>query len=232
VPPQYYTEINRKFPVLYLWSGGRQEHAESEWTSSGRANVMLDNLIAQHRAVPMIIVMPNNDAEIALEAGDMTSLGRAAVIEKELLADIIAFVEKNYRTLNDRNSRAMAGLSWGAGTTFIVGMRHLDMFGYLGEFGTGVFGGSPPVPSAGIYGPYEPEKIAPGIYQNLVSPAKKLKVFYMSVGTEDPRYPYQKSALADFQKHGIEPVFKPFAGGHEWKVWRHSLADFAPMLFK
>ena len=70
------------------------------------------------------------------------------------------------------------------------------------------------------------------MYKNLVSPATKLKLLYMSVGTEDLRLPFQKAALADFEKHGIKPVFKTFAGDHEWKVWRYSLADLAAMLFK
>jgi enterochelin esterase-like enzyme len=74
--------------------------------------------------------------------------------------------------------------------------------------------------------------MAPGMYQNLVSPSKKLKVFFMSVGTEDPRLPFQKKALEDFQTHNIQPVFRTYAGAHEWKVWRHSLAEFAPMLFR
>jgi enterochelin esterase-like enzyme len=224
VPPQYNTEPNRKFPVLYLWHA---DGSESDWISKGRTNVILDNLIAQKRAAPMIVVMPNNRV-----AGDTTSLGSSAVLGKELQADIIPLVEKNYRALSDRNNRAMAGLSFGGGTTFNVGMNRLDIFGYLGVFSAGVFGGSTPRPGNSGYGHYEPEKIAPDIYQNLVSPAKKLKVFYMSVGTDDPRVPFQKAALADFQQHGIEPVFKTFAGGHEWSVWRHSLADFATMLFK
>jgi len=64
-----------------------------------------------------------------------------------------------------------------------------------------------------------------------VAPKTRLKLFYMSVGTIDPRVPFQKAALADFEQHGIEPVFTTFEGGHEWKVWRHSLADFASRLF-
>jgi len=231
VPPQYYSEVNRKFPVLYLWHGGQTED-ETVWTRNGRTNIILDNLIAQKKAVPMIIVMPNVNAEILHKIGDHTSLGSSAVLEKELLADIIPFMEKNYRTLNDRNNRAMAGLSWGGGTTFNVGLRRLELFGYLGEFSAGVFGGPEPPPGGGVYGPYQPEKNVPGIYEKLLSPTQRLKLFYMSVGTEDPRMPFQKEGHEDFHKHGIEPVFKTFAGAHEWKVWRHSLADFAPMIFK
>jgi enterochelin esterase-like enzyme len=239
VPPQYYSEPSRRFPVLYLWHGGGG--IESDWSRNGRAAIILDNLIAEKKAVPMIIVMPSNNVLLPVDGGNA---GSSNVLEKEVLNDIIPFVENHYRALTDRNNRAIAGLSAGGGTTFNVGMRRLDMFAYLGEFSTGLFGGAGPVPVPGAeqgegapaggtgYGAYNPEKIAPGIYQNLVSPAKKLKLFWMSVGTEDPRLPYQKQALEDFQKHGIQPIFKTYTGAHEWKVWRHSLAEFAPLLFR
>jgi enterochelin esterase family protein len=148
-------------------------------------------------------------------------------------------VEKNYRVLANRNNRAIAGLSAGGGTTMNVRMRHLELFAWLGEFSSGIFGGAGVAAAAAVpagggagYGAWEPEKIAPGIYQNLVSPARKPRVFWMSVGTEDPRLPFHKQALEDFQKHGIEPTFKTYPGAHEWKVWRHSLAEFAPVLFR
>jgi enterochelin esterase family protein len=221
VPPQYHTELNRKFPVLYLWNG----QTEDEWTFKGRANVILDNLIAQKKVVPMIIVMPNNAVPQRYDASNLVT----AIQEKTLPSEIIPFVEKNYRVRRDRNDRAMAGLSFGGGTAFTLGMRHLDMFAYLAEFGSGIFGGAS---VKNGYAKYDPEKIAPGIYQNLVAPATRLKLFYMSVGTEDFRAPFQKAAFEDFQKHGIEPVFRTLPGAHEWKVFRDSLADVAPMLFK
>ena len=241
VPPQYYSEPTRKFPVLYLWHGGGGN--EPDWTRSGRTANILDNLIAAKKAVPMIIVMPNNNVLIPVEGGN---IGASAVLEKELFNEIMPYVEKSYRVLTGRDNRAIAGLSAGGGTTLNVGMRRLDMFAYLGEFSAGIFGGAAPNPgaaegegggdagavSAAGYGPYDPDKMAPGMYKNLVDPAKKLKVFWMSVGTEDPRLPFQKLALEDFQKHGIQPIFNTYSGAHEWKVWRHSLNDFAPLLFR
>jgi enterochelin esterase family protein len=241
VPPQYYSEPTRKFPVLYLWHGGGG--SEPDWTRSGRTANILDNLIAEKKAVPMIIVMPNNNVLIPVQGGN---IGASAVLEKELFNEIMPYVEKSYRVLTGRDNRAIAGLSAGGGTTLNVGMRRLDMFAYLGEFSAGIFGGAAPNPGAAEgegggdagavaaagYGPYDPDKMAPGMYKNLVDPAKKLKVFWMSVGTEDPRLPFQKLALADFQKHGIQPIFNTYSGAHEWKVWRHSLNDFAPLLFR
>ncbi len=232
VPPQYYAEPTRKFPVLYLWHGGGG--VESDWTRDGRTAIIMDNLIAEKKAVPMIVVMPNNNVLVPNPGGQF---GTSAVLEKETLNDISPFVEKQYRTLTDRYSRAIAGLSAGGGTTFNVGMRRLELFGWLGEFSSGIFGGAgtpgaAPAGGGAGYAPYDAEKIAPGIYQNLLAPARKPKLFFMSVGTEDPRLPFHKQALDDFQKHNIQPMFKTYPGGHEWKVWRHSLADFAPLLFR
>jgi enterochelin esterase family protein len=225
VPPQYYTERTRRFPVLYLWTGGG---SEADWTQAGRANVILDNLIAARKAVPMIIVMPS----VNVAGPDQSSRGTSAILEREMVSDLMPFMEKHYRVLDGREHRGIAGLSFGGGTAFNIGMRRLDLFGSMGLFSAGLFGGFGLTPSPTFgYGPYEPEQIAPGIYQNLVSPRTKLRVFYLAVGTADPRLPFQKAAVADFERHGIEPVFTTFEGGHEWKVWRHSLADFASRLF-
>jgi enterochelin esterase family protein len=231
VPPQYYSEPARTFPVLYLWHGGGG--VESDWSRDGRAGVILDNLIAQQRAVPMIIVMPNNNVLVPVQGGNR---GSSEVLERELFTDIMPLVETRYRARTARNDRAIAGLSAGGGTTFNVGMRRLDLFAYLGEFSSGIFGGSSAATAAAAtgagYPAYAPESIAPGIYKNLVAPATSLKVFWMSVGTDDPRLPFQQQALADFQAHGIQPTFRTYAGAHEWKVWRHSLADFVTLLFR
>jgi enterochelin esterase family protein len=231
VPPQYYSEPNRKFPVLYLWNGGD----EVGWTAEGRVNVVLDNLIAQNKAVPMIVVMPHNRIPSTRVDGLSPNAEIAAVIEKEMPIDIIPMIETDYRVLRGRNNRAMAGLSYGGGTTFNVGMRHLDMYAYLGTFGTGTFGGLLNAEDGSFVAyqrPYNPEQIAPGIYKNLVTPDTKLKLFYISVGEEDPRFPATKEAAEDFRKHGIEVVFTSFPGGHEFKFFRRAMADCATMLFK
>jgi enterochelin esterase-like enzyme len=135
VPPQYYTETTRKFPVLYLWHGGGG--VESDWNRQGRTSIIMDNLIADKKAVPMIVVMPSNNVLIPVQGGNQ---GSSYVLEKELFSDMIPFIEKNYRTLNGRPNRAIAGLSAGGGTTLNVGMRNLDKFAYLGEFSSGLFG--------------------------------------------------------------------------------------------
>ncbi len=234
VPPDYYSQPAKRFPVLYLWHGGGG--AELDWSRDGRAGVILDNLIAQKKAVPMLIVMPNNvpgtPAPGALPSAGAptpaTGPGGAnyPLLKRELLEEIIPFVSTHYRTVENRGNRAMAGLSAGGGTTMNVGLASLDSFSWIAEFSSGIFGGV-----AG-YGQFDIEKIAPGFYADPAATNKKLKLFYMSCGTEDPRLPFQKKALEDFRNHQIKVTFAEFPGAHEWKVWRHSLADLAPKLFR
>jgi enterochelin esterase-like enzyme len=227
LPPQYYSEPNRKFPVLYL----KNAMDEVQWTTNGRVNNVLDNLIAQKKAVPMVVVMPDNTIPGGHPNGAKPV---AAVLIKEFSDEIIPMITKSYRVLTDRNNSAIAGLSYGGGTTFYMGMEHLDMFAYVGLLGTGTFGGldNPADGSFFAYPPYEPDKLVPGMFKNLVDPGKKLKLFYIAVGEEDPRATATKAAVEDFKKHGIEPVFKTFPGGHEFKFFRRAMADYVTMLFK
>jgi enterochelin esterase-like enzyme len=227
-PPDYYSQPKKRFPVLYLWHGGGG--AEQDWSRDGRAGVILDNLIAQKKALPMLIVMPNNvpgtpapgvAADRAAVPVPATGAGGAnyPMLKRELLEEIIPFVARNYRTIEKRESRAIAGLSAGGGTTLSVGLPSLDSFAWIAEFSSGIFGGV-----AG-YGQFDVDKVAPGFYAGPSATNKKLKLFYMSCGIEDPRMPFHKKALADFQGHGIKVTFAEFSGAHEWKVWRYSLAD-------
>jgi enterochelin esterase family protein len=231
LPPQYYSEPNRKFPVLYLYNGSD----ETGWTAQEQANLILDNLIAENKAAPMVVVMPNNNINdgTGKDAVYPAALDNMVVIGKEMLTEILPMIEKDYRVFTDRDHRAIAGLSFGGGTAFGVGMRNLDKFAYVAEFGTGTFGGADtPPPGYSNYIPYEPEKIAPGMYKNLLAPATKPKVFFMSVGEEDSRSPYQKKAYEDFRSHGINPTFHTYPGGHEGKAFRSGLIDYLPLLFK
>ncbi|HTS24487.1 MAG TPA: alpha/beta hydrolase-fold protein [Bryobacteraceae bacterium] len=235
VPPEYDGQTSKRYPVLYLWHGGGG--AEQDWSRDGRAGVILDNLIAQKKAVPMLIVMPNNvsgtpapgvtaAAGASPPAATVAGGANYSMLQRELLEDIIPFVAKHYRTIENREGRAMAGLSAGGGTTLNVGLGSLDTFAWIAEFSSGIFGGTTG------YGQFDIEKVAPGFYRDPAATNKKLKLFYMSCGTDDPRMPFQKKALEDFQAHKINVTFAPFPGAHEWKVWRHSLADLAPKLFR
>jgi len=235
VPPDYYSQPAKRFPVLYIYNGGGG--FEWEWARNGRAGVILDNLIAQKKAVPMIIVMPSNrvgtPAPGVILAPNVAPVAPAGgvpefqLLKRELREEIIPFVASRYRTIENRESRAIAGLSGGGGTTMTVGFGSLDMFAWFAEMSAGIFGGNANTPQT-----FDIETVAPGFFKDPAATNKKVKLFYMSVGTEDPRLPYQKKALEDFQAHKINVTFATFPGAHEWKVWRHSLADFAPKLFR
>jgi enterochelin esterase family protein len=227
LPPQYYGEPNRKFPVFYL----KNAQDEVQWTTEGKVNIVLDNLIAEKKAVPMVVVMPDN----TIPGGHPNGAAPvAAVLVREFTDEIIPTITKDYRVLTDRNNSAIAGLSYGGGTTFYMGMEHLDMFAYEGLFGTGTFGGllNPTDGSFFAYPPYEPDKLVPGMFKNLVTPGKKLKLFYISVGEEDPRVTATQAAVEDFKQHGIDVVFKTWPGGHEFKFFRRAMADYVTLLFK
>jgi len=193
LPPQYYSEPNRKFPVMYLFNG----FDDIEWTETGKADIVLDNLIAEKKAVPMILVMPFNRingenlaqlAPIAATAktreersGLATSLDTIKVFEKELPNEIMPIVEKDYRVMADRDHRAIAGLSFGGGTAFGLALRHPDLFAYLAEFATGTFGGTAnPTDGYVGYGPWNPDNITPNLYKKMTDPATKFNVLHGS----------------------------------------------------
>jgi enterochelin esterase family protein len=213
----------------------------------GRTDVVMDNLIAQGKVKPMIIVMPNanwNDAAVPgvpapPSAASTTSTGqpgapgapaRGGQNYDHAMADIvngeIPYIESHYRALPGRDNRAIAGLSMGGGIAINVGLKRLDVFSYVGQFSSGMFGGT------GGYAPYDIEKISPGFLKDAAATNKKLKALYFSCGTEDPRMPHQTKAAEELKSKGITLTFKSFPGAHEWRVWRNSLVDFAPMLFR
>jgi enterochelin esterase-like enzyme len=230
VPDEYYTTAGKQYPVLYLYHGGGGY--EGDWVRDGRAAVILDNLIAGGRAVPMIIVMPNNTL-VAPGGGRGAGAApgpppSAAVLARELLTDIVPFIQARYRVRTDRESRAIAGLSAGGGTAFPTGLNNLDAFAYVGQFSSGMFGGT----GANAATAVAVDSIVPTIFTDAAQKQARLKLLYMSCGTEDPRMPYQKQAVAALVERGYKPVFMGFAGAHVWKVWRHSLHDFAPRLFR
>ena len=224
LPPGYDSRPGERLPVLYLFPANK----EDEWIRLAQAQNTFDNSIAQGRMRPAIVVMPNNE----VAPYPVAALENAKIMEQELIEEIIPFIETRYRPLTGREHRAIAGLSFGAGTAFIIGMRHLARFAYLGEFSTGLFGGAQTKPWNIGYAAYDADQIAPDLYESVTQAETQPKLLYMSVGSEDPRALYQLQVLKAFQAHGFEPVFKTFKGAHEWKVFSNSLADFVPLLFR
>jgi enterochelin esterase family protein len=217
-PPQYDSEPTRRFPVLYLRHGSGDN--EENWSDTGRAGVILDNLIAERKAVPMLIVMPNGDTDGSWGGG--SSPEGIEILTQELLTDIVPMIEKDYRVAPGRENRAITGLSMGGGQAFTMGLKHLDMFAWVGEFSSGLVSDTE----------FHLDKYLPGFLEDPKSVNSKLRLLYLSCGTNDPRFPGQLD-LADLLKsHDIRYVWFPTPGVHEWKVWRHALADFAPRLFQ
>jgi enterochelin esterase family protein len=217
-PPQYDSEPARRFPVLYLRHGSGDN--EENWSDTGRAGVILDNLIAQRRAVPMIIVMPNGDTDGSWAGG--SSPAGIELLGQELLTDIIPMIEKNYRVVPGRENRAITGLSMGGGQAFTIGLKHMDLFAWVGEFSSGLVSDTD----------FKLEKHLPGFLDHPDEVNRKLKLLFLSCGTEDPRYPGQLDLADNLKEHGIKFVWYPSPGVHEWKVWRHALAEFGQKVFQ
>ena len=214
-PPQYDSEPNSRFPVLYLRHGNGD--SEENWSGTGRAGVILDNLIAQHKAKPMIIVMPNGDTDGTSSGG--SSPAGIELLRQEQITDIIPLIERHYRVAPGRENRAITGLSMGGGQAFTIGLKHPELFAWVGEFSSGLVSDMD----------FRVEKYLPGFYgDNSIRP----RLLYLSCGTEDPRFPGHLDLVDDLKAHSLSPVWFPTPGNHEWKVWRHSLADFAPRLFQ
>lgn len=218
LPPQYLTEPNRKFPVLYLRHGGGDD--ETSWTQpAGRADVILENLIAKKKAVPMIIVMTNGLTDGTWAGGSTAQAMKD--LEAELLHDVMPLVEKTYRVLPGRQNRAITGLSMGGGQAFVMGLHNLDKFAWIGEFSAGLMSDKD----------FKVDELLPGIMKaGNINP--KLKLLWIGVGTDDPRYPGHMVLIDDLKKKGIKYEFHDTPGGHEWKVWRVELEGFLQKIFR
>ncbi len=217
-PPQYDLERNRRFPVLYLRHGSGDN--EENWSDTGRAGIILDNLLAQHKAVPMLIVMPNGDTD-GTWAGGSSPQGME-LLTRELLDDIIPMIDRTYRVAPGRENRAITGLSMGGGQAFTMGLKHLDLFAWVGEFSSGLVSDNE----------FHLDQYLPGFLDRPDQVNRQLKLLFLSCGTEDPRYPGQLDLADTLKQHHIRYVWYPTPGVHEWKVWRHALAEFAQKVFQ
>ncbi len=209
--PPGYDASNESYPVLYLQHGGGED--ERGWATQGRTDIIMDNLIAQGKATPMIIVMAD---------------GNTSDFEKELLNDVIPMTEKNFRVKPGRENRALAGLSMGGIQTLNTGIPNLDKFAYLGVFSSGWFAN--PNPFGGM--------MDAGKYYDMLKENKdqfndQMKVFWLSMGgPEDIAYENCKVMRGKFDEIGIKYDYFETPGGHTWPVWRESLYQFAPLIFK
>ncbi len=235
-PPGYENGATR-YPVLYLLHGSGGD--EDAWPTMGIANVIMDNLIADGKSKPMIVVMPNaywselasldlagprKAAPPGVGAGGGVQ-GPADANERDIAGDIVPFVDKHFRTLPGPQNRALAGLSMGSGITLNVAVKRLDVFASIGILSSGGFRDA----AAGLA---SIEKINPKFLANPAATNKQLRLLFFSCGTEDPRMEGMAKAAQELNNRKIPVVLKRYPGEHEWKVWRHSLADMAPLLFR
>jgi len=222
-PPGYDKDSKKRYPVLYLQHGGGEN--ETGWSSQGHANLIMDNLIAEGKAKPFIIVMDNGSWSMASPpaggrpTGDWPPKGWADGFTKTLLEDIIPMIDANYRTLADQQHRAMAGLSMGGMQTRVITLAHPEVFSHVGIFS----GGSISTEDLGN---------APGFKE-------KVKLVFVSYGSrelENPRAGFggnPKENQDKLKEAGLNTHFYVSSQtAHEWQSWRRSLHEFAPLLFK
>ncbi len=247
-PAEYDANPNKRYPVLYLQHGGGED--ETGWVRQGYMHNIMDNLIAEGKSVPMIVVMDRGYASLpgtatqsapgqmnpqlaAMLAGAApppapaapaaAPAGRRApsLFPELLVKEIVPMIDKNYRTRTDRESRAMAGLSMGGGHTFQTVMPNLDKFAWLGGF------------SGGAGSVEQIETAYDGAYTRVDAFNSQVKLMFLSIGSEENPDRVRLFAEA-LQAKGLKNVvyYESPATAHEWLTWRRSLKEFAPLLFK
>ncbi|MBV8834715.1 MAG: esterase [Acidobacteriaceae bacterium] len=239
-PPGYDTQVKERYPVLYLQHGGGED--ESGWTRQGKANFILDNLVASGRAKPMMIVMANGYArrggqstpDLAGKPFGSPEMRKAmqdmmSAFEDDMTQALIPFIDSTFRTMPDRDHRAMAGLSMGGMQTFQVTFDHLELFSYIGGFS-----GAANVFAMGNGKP-DMKTAFNGAMADPAAFAKRVHLLWVGVGTNEPERMKQgiEQLHASLDDAKIQHVFYESPGtNHEWQTWRRDLQDFAPRLFQ
>ncbi|HEY8936138.1 MAG TPA: alpha/beta hydrolase-fold protein [Cyclobacteriaceae bacterium] len=224
-PPQY--SVEKKYPVLYLLHGLGCDYGQ--WTEWCQADNIMDNLIADRKIQPMIIVFPNGDSKLTLS--DTTKANRSGKadgfegyrkpFEEDLLKDIIPYIDSHYSTFSDREHRAIAGLSMGGGQSLNIGLYNLKTFAYIGGFSS--------APNTNMVG---------GMYTNveLVPDAKvankKLKLLWIACGNKDGLFWVSEKAHQYLKEKGISHIWHVDSNGHDNTEWDNNLYLFAQHLFK
>jgi enterochelin esterase-like enzyme len=213
-PPGYTKD--QKYPVLYLLHGIGGD--ENEWPRGGVPDAILDNLIADKQAVPMIVVMPNGRAskEVTAKSGFGQQGPAFAAFEQDLLKDLIPFVEKTYSVKADRESRALAGLSMGGGQSLNFGLGNLDTFAWVGGFSSA------------------PNTRRPAdLIKDHDATAKKLKLLYVACGDKDGLFRISENVHKMLDENKVPHVYRVIpGGGHDFKVWKSDLYHFARLVFR
>ena len=239
LPPNYDTQTKERYPVLYLQHGAGED--ETGWVRQGNANFILDNLIEAKSCKPMIVVMAYGYAHRAGEAPvDLFAKGfgspemlkamqdMAAAFEDDVTQALIPYIDSTFRTLPDREHRAMAGLSMGGMQTFQITLDHLDLFSYIGGFSGA--GGMLVLGNRKL----DPKTDYNGVFADPAAFGKKVHLLWIGAGTNEPER--MRAGLqrlhASLLEANVQHVFYESPGtDHEWQTWRRDLKDFAPRLF-
>jgi enterochelin esterase family protein len=220
-PPDYDSSGTKQYPVLYLLHGFSDD--ASGWTSVGKANFILDNLIAAGKVKPMLIVMTLGYGAPEILNPDFSGFRNAELRERNftgfrdaLISEVIPQVEKTYRVAPGRTSRAIAGLSMGGAESLLTGLNNLDKFAYIGAFSSGGF-------------TEEYAKQFPGVDSKA---NEKIRLLWIACGTDDGLIAANRKFRAWLKDSGVKHEDVETPGAHTWMVWRRNLAAFTPLLFQ
>ncbi|MBI3209184.1 MAG: esterase family protein [Candidatus Solibacter usitatus] len=215
-PPGYDMDPRATYPVLYLLHGSGD--TDREWTTVGRANWIIDNLIAQKKATAMIVVMPDGHP-VDPNSADPAARGQnTPLFERDLVEDVMPMAERIYRIRREASSRALAGLSMGGGQTLAVGTKHSDKFAHLGVFSMGI----------------NERNSNAALMDQLKNQAlnKNLQLFWIGCGKEDGLVEGARKLSETLKANGVKHVYRETDGAHVWWLWRTYLAELAPQLFR
>ena len=219
-PPGYDARGKQTYPVLYLLHGFSDD--ASGWTAVGRANAILDNLIAQGKAKPMLVVMPLGYGAPEILRGGFGAFRNTelrdrnfAKFSEALLREVLPRVESAYLVNKSQNARAIAGLSMGGSESLLTGLNNVDKFAWIGAFSSG-----------GL--PEDFEKDFPGLDAKA---NQQLKLLWIACGVDDHLIDFNRRLRAWLEAKGVHKVDVETPGAHTWMVWRRNLAAFAPLLF-
>jgi enterochelin esterase-like enzyme len=214
-PPGYDVDVSTRYPVLYLLHGGGED--ERGWSTQGKTDLILDNLIAAGNAKPMLVVMVDGNA-------GFQGMGEQGLkmFERELTQVVIPFVEKTYRAKTDSKNRALAGLSMGGLQTLYAGIYNHQLFSALGVFSSGWLPNQKSISDAQF----------DFIKQNAGYLNQNLTMWVAMGGKEDIAYENCQRMLSKFKALDISYTYHEYPGGHTWPVWRNNLFHFSQLLFK
>ncbi len=223
-PPGYDADTKTRYPVLYLFHGANAD--ENTWYRIGRVNLILDNLLAAGKTKPFLVVMPFGygvppGASGGAQPGSPVGPGQnTAQFSRDLIEDVIPFVQSKYRASTDRAQRAIGGLSMGGGQSLSIGLNHLELFSYVGGF------------SAAVGAAAEFPKTYSTLIAEPAAANKKLKLLWVGCGTDDSLFAASKGVSEFLTSHSITHTFRESGGAHTWMVWRRYLNEISPRLFQ